>query len=155
MLAPGIHQKGIGMRQGIRTAVGVVAGIVVAWLVIVLSQLLSAALYPPPPGTDLTDPAVLADFINAAPVTAMACVIAGYALAALLGGWVAARLARPHPRTAAMIVGGMVLLGVVLNFAMIPHPTWMLFSGVLLPLPMAWLGTRLAGRQAHPPTPGT
>ena len=115
------------MRQGLRTAVGVVAGIVVAWLVIVLSQLLSAALYPPPPGTDLTDPAVLADFINAAPVTAMACVIAGYALAALLG--------------------------VILNYTMIPHPTWMLVSGVLLPLPMAWLGARLAGRRAHSPNP--
>ena len=138
------------MRQGLGTAVGVVAGIVVAWLVIVLSQLLSAALYPPPPGTDLTDPAVLADFINAAPVTAMGFVIAGYALAALLGGWVAARIARAHPHIAAMVVGGMVLLGVILNYTMIPHPTWMLVSGVLMPLPMAWLGARLAGRRAQP-----
>lgn len=121
-----------------------VAGIVVAWLVITLSQLLSAALYPPPPGTDLTDPAALADFINTAPVTAMACVIAGYALAALSGGWVAARISRRHPRLAALIVGALVLLGVVLNYTMIPHPTWMLVSGVLLPVPMAWLGTRLA-----------
>lgn len=132
------------MRQGLRTAVGVVAGIVVAWLVITLSQLLSAALYPPPPGTDLTDPAALADFINTAPVTAMACVIAGYALAALSGGWVAARISRRHPRLAALIVGALVLLGVVLNYTMIPHPTWMLVSGVLLPVPMAWLGTGLA-----------
>lgn len=121
-----------------------IAGIVVAWLVITLSQLLSAALYPPPPGTDLTDPAALADFINTAPVTAMACVIAGYALAALSGGWVAARISRRHPRLAALIVGALVLLGVVLNYTMIPHPTWMLVSGVLLPVPMAWLGTRLA-----------
>ncbi|MBZ4040363.1 hypothetical protein [Novilysobacter selenitireducens] len=131
--------------------VGTFAGIAVGWLVIMLSQLLSAALYPPPPGTDLTDPAVLADFINAAPVAAMACVIAGYALAALLGGWLAARLARPRLRTAATVVGGMVLLGVVLNYTMIPHPTWMLASGVLLPLPMAWLGARLAGRRARAP----
>ena len=147
MLPAGANQ-GHRMRQGLKTAVGVVAGIVMAWLVIVLSQLLSAALYPPPPGTDLTDPAVLADFINAAPVTAMGFVIAGYALAALLGGWVAARIARAHPRIAAMIVGGMVLLGVVANYTMIPHPAWMLVSGVLMPLPMAWLGARLAGRRA-------
>lgn len=138
------------MRQGLRTAVGVVAGIVVAWLMITLSQLLSAALYPPPPGTDLTDPAALADFINTAPVTAMACVIAGYALAALSGGWVAARISRRHPRLAALIVGALVLLGVILNYTMIPHPTWMLVSGVLLPVPMAWLGTRLARRGRTP-----
>ena len=152
-MLPAGANRGHRMRQGLGNAVGVVAGIVVAWLVIVLSQLLSAALYPPPPGTDLTDPAVLADFINAAPVTAMGCVIAGYALAALLGGWVAARIARAHPRIAAMVVGGMVLLGVILNYTMIPHPTWMLVSGVLLPLPMAWLGARLAGRRAHSPNP--
>ena len=138
------------MRQGLRTAVGVVAGIVVAWLMITLSQLLSAALYPPPPGTDLTDPAALADFINTAPVTAMACVIAGYALAALSGGWVAARISLGHPRLAALIVGALVLLGVILNYTMIPHPTWMLVSGVLLPVPMAWLGTRLARRGRTP-----
>ena len=150
-MLPAGANRGHRMRQGLRTAVGVVAGIVVAWLVIVLSQLLSAALYPPPPGTDLTDPAVLADFINAAPVTAMGCVIAGYALAALLGGWVAARISRAHPRIAAMIVGALVLLGVVLNYTMIPHPTWMLASGVLLTLPMAWLGARLEGRRARPP----
>ena len=150
-MLPAGANRGHRMRQGLKTAVGVVAGIVMAWLVIVLSQLLSAALYPPPPGTDLTDPAVLADFINAAPVTAMGFVIAGYALAALLGGWVAARIARAHPRIAAMTVGGLVLLGVVANYTMIPHPTWMLVSGVLLPLPMAWLGARLAGRGAQPP----
>ncbi|MFP7722737.1 hypothetical protein [Lysobacter sp. A3-1-A15] len=133
-----------------RSTVGVLAGVVIAWLAIVLSQMLSAALHPPPPGTDLADPAALAAFINAAPPVAMACVLAGYAVAALSGGWVAARIARAHPSTAAMVVGAMVLLGVILNYAMIPHPAWMLVGGLLLPLPMAWLGARLATRRQAP-----
>jgi len=40
-----------------------------------------------------------------------------------------------------------VLAGVIANAVMIPHPTWMTVLGVLLPLPAAWLGARLARNQ--------
>ena len=33
---------------------------------------------------------------------------------------------------------------VILNASLIPHPLWMTVTGVLLPLPAAWLGARLA-----------
>ena len=134
-----------------RTILAVV-GVVVAWLVIVLSQLAGAAAYPPPPGLDVTDPQQLAAFIQAAPAMAMAFVLAGYALAALLGGWVAARISRAHPRIAALLVGAMVLAGVIANMSMIPHPLWMTVASVLLPLPAAWLGARLS-RRNPPATP--
>ena len=131
-----------------RTILAVVVGVVVAWLVIVLSQFAGAAAYPPPPGLDVTDPQQLAAFIEAAPAMAMMFVLAGYALAALIGGWVAARISRAHPRIAALLVGAMVLAGVIANTMMIPHPLWMTAAGVLLPLPAAWLGARLA--RPHP-----
>ena len=127
-----------------RTLLAVVAGVVVAWLVIVLSQIAGAAAYPPPPGLDVTDPQQLAAFIGAAPPVAMAFVVAGYVLAAWLGGWIAARISRSHPRTAALLVGLLVLAGVVANMVMIPHPLWMILASTLLPLPAAWLGARLA-----------
>jgi len=127
-----------------RTFLAVVAGVVVAWLVIVLSQIAGAAAYPPPPGLDVTDPQQLAAFIGAAPPMAMAFVVAGYVLAALLGGWVAARTSRSHARTAALLVGLLVLAGVIANMAMIPHPLWMILASTLLPLPAAWFGAGLA-----------
>ncbi len=65
-----------------RTILGILAGTVLAWLTITLSQLLSASLYPPPAGMDLRDPAALAGFIAAAPLEAMLCVVLGYGLAA-------------------------------------------------------------------------
>lgn len=65
--------------------------------------------------------------------------------AALLGGWLAARTSRHHPRTAALLVGALVLAGVIANITMIPHPFWMILASTLLPLPAAWLGARLAG----------
>lgn len=125
-----------------RTMFGVLAGVVLAWLVITLSQLLSAALYPPPSNLDLRDPAALAEFIAAAPVTAMACVLAGYGMAAFLGGWVAAKISRQHRPGAALAVGALVLAGAIANTLLIPHPLWMVVIGVLLPLPAAWLAGR-------------
>lgn len=125
-----------------RTILGVMAGIVVAWITITASQLASTALYPPPAGLDLRNPEVLAAFIAAAPPMAMLLVVAGWTLGALFGGWVAARISRRHPTAAALVVGALVVVGVVANAAMIPHPTWMTVLGVVLPLPAAWLASR-------------
>lgn len=135
-----------------RTILAVVAGVVVAWLIIVASQFAGAAAYPPPPGLDVTDPQQLAAFIQAAPPAAMGLVLGGWVFGALLGGWAAARISRRHPRTAALLVGVLVLAGVIANAMMIPHPSWMTIAGVLLPVPAAWLGARLGRRQA-PATP--
>lgn len=131
----------------IRSILGTLAGVIVAWLTITASQLLSARLHPPRPG-DLRDVESLAAFVAAAPPAAMVCVVAGYALAAGAGGWVAARIGRSHPRLAALLVGALVLAGVLANYALIPHPTWMVIAGVALPLPAAWLGARLARPKA-------
>lgn len=133
----------------IRTILGAVAGLVMAWVVITLAQLLSASLHRPTPA-DLQTPESLAAFIAAAPLLAMICVVAGYGVAALVGGWTAARIGRTHPRVAALTVGVLVLAGVIANYAMIPHPPWMVVAGLLLPLPAAWLGARLASpRRRH------
>ena len=42
------------------------------------------------------------------------------------------------------MVGALVVAAVILNASLIPHPLWMTVTGVLLPLPAAWLGARLA-----------
>ena len=73
-------------------------------------------------------------------------VVFGWALASLAGGWVAARMSRQHPRGAALAVATLIVVGVVMNAMAIPHPLWMNALGVLLPLPMALLGARLARR---------
>lgn len=125
-----------------RTILGVLAGAVVAWLTIIASQFAGASVYPPPPGIDLRDPDQLAAFIAAAPPAAMALVLAGWALGAFLGGWVAAKISRRHRWAAALLVGALVLAGVIANAAMIPHPLWFTMLGMLLPLPAAWLAAR-------------
>jgi hypothetical protein len=127
----------------IRTILGILAGLVVAWLMMSIGEFASLFLHRPPPGLDLLDPQALAAHIAAAPVSAMLVVVLGWALAAFLGGWIAARIAR-HRLLAGLVIGVLVLLGVIGNNLMIPHPLWMTVAGFILPLPLAWLAVRMA-----------
>jgi len=130
-----------------RTILGILAGLVVAWLAMSACEFASLFLHRPPAGLDLRDPQALAAHIAAAPLPAMLVVVLGWALAAFLGGWVAARIAR-HRLAAALIIGVLVLAGVIANSAMIPHPLWMTVAGIALPLPLAWLAARTARPRA-------
>jgi hypothetical protein len=126
-----------------RTILGILAGLVVAWLAMTICEFASLFLHRPPVGLDLGDPQALAAHIAAAPLSAMLVVVVGWALAAFVGAWVAARIAR-HRRAAALVIGLLVLAGVIANIAMIPHPLWMTVAGLALPLPLAWLAARIA-----------
>jgi len=132
-----------------RTILGILAGLVAAWVTMSLCEFASIALHRPPAGADLRDPQALAAHIAAAPMSAMLVVLVGWTLGAFIGGWIAARIAR-HPVAAALVIGILMVLGVVANSMLIPHPRWMTIAGVLLPIPAArlaaWTVTRARTR---------
>lgn len=132
-----------------RTISAVVAGWVAAWLTIMLCEFVATALYPPPAGANLADPAQLAAHIRSAPGASMLLVVAGWALGAFGGGLVAASISHPHRTRAALAVGAFVLLGVIANSVTIPHPLWMTVAGLILPLPLSGLAARIAARRAQ------
>ncbi|HEV8694671.1 MAG TPA: hypothetical protein VGQ93_10910 [Lysobacter sp.] len=78
----------------------------------------------------------------------MLVVLAGWTLGAFFGGWIAARIAR-HRLAAALVIGALVLLGVIANSMLIPHPLWMTLAGIALPIPAAWVAARLVTRRAQ------
>ena len=129
-----------------RTIAGVVVGVVVAWLTIMLAEFASAPLHPMPAGLDMRDPESVAAFVATLPASALLLVLSGWVLGGLVGGYVAASISRkPRP---ALTVGIVIVIGVIANAVMIPHPMWMTVAGVLLPVPAAWLGAKLATRRA-------
>jgi hypothetical protein len=130
-----------------RTILGILAGVVVAWLAISLCEFASLYLHRPAPGVDLRDPQALAAHIASAPPQAMLLVVAGWMVAAFGAGWLAARIAR-HRTAAALVIGVLVVLGVIGNNLLIPHPLWMTIVGIAMPLPLAWLAARVATPRA-------
>lgn len=131
----------------LRTILGVATGLLAAILLMFGIEAAATALFPPPPGLDLRNEADLAQLVALAPIGMKVLVVFGWALASLAGGWIAAKIAR-HPRTAALVLGLLIVIGCIMNVATIPHPSWMTILGILLPVPLALLGARLTGRDA-------
>ena len=131
-----------------RTVLGIVAGLATMFVVIVLVELAGAQLFPPPAGLDPADADAFADAMARMPLAALAIVVLAWTLGAFAGGWVAARVAVANPRIAAVVVALGVVAGVVAMMLAGPHPLWMGVLGLVLPVPAALAGARLARPRA-------
>lgn len=136
----------------LRTILGLIAGLVVMFVVIMGTEYLGHQIYPPPPGLDPTNPAheqAFLQFIATMPFGAKAILVSAWTLGAFAGGFVAAKIAR-HPRVVAVILALVVMSGVVAMLLKFPHPSWVSALGLLLPIPAALFAARLAKPQAIP-----
>ena len=94
----------------IRTTFSVMLGMVVAMMVMLGLEFVGAWWVPMPTG-QLGNEADLAELVANAPTAKLAWVLTGWLLAAVCGGWVAARLARVRRMGAAIAVGVLIVLG--------------------------------------------
>lgn len=78
------------------------------------------------------------------PTGALAFVVASWGLAAVVGSWVAARLAPKATLTHGMVVGAIFLAATIANLLLLPHPLWMWVLGVAEVFPAAYIGSWLA-----------
>ncbi len=127
-----------------RTLLALLAGLVAMVLTVFLLESAGHMVFPPPANMDFSDPAAQKAFMESLPIGALAFVILAWAVGALVGSYVAATIARQHRLAVALVVGVVMIALSVATMAMIPHPLWMIVLGVALPLPMAWLGARVA-----------
>ena len=130
-----------------RMLMGVVAGIVVAFLCVFAVEWVGHGLYPPPAGLDASNPADQARLMASMPAAAKALVLAAWFVGALAGAWTANRIAGRG--LAGWIVALLVIAAGIVTMIMIPHPAWMWAGGIALPLLGAWIAECMAaGRPA-------
>lgn len=127
-----------------RMAMGIIAGIVVAFLCVFAVEWVGHSLYPPPAGLDLNNPADQARLMEAMPAAAKALVLLAWFVGALAGAWTANRIAGRS--IAGWAVALLAIAAGVATMLMIPHPGWMWAGGILLPLLAGWIAERAAGR---------
>lgn len=125
----------------LRTILGIVAGAVVAFVVMMALEMAGHAAMPPPAGLDPADPEDLRQMVASASMAAKAWVVFAWFAATVAGGWVARRLSRKA--WAGWVPAGLILIGGVANIMMIPHPLWMQIAAVAAPLLGGWIVTRL------------
>jgi hypothetical protein len=130
----------------IRSALVLLSGVVVALLVVMLTDAVVGRAYPLPAGANFSNPESLRQAIAALPVAAFVLLVVGWALAAGAGAYVAAHLATQARVIHGLIVALFMLVATVANLAKIPHPTWMWPAAIIL-IPIAgWAATRVIGK---------
>src|SRR5262245_1013866 len=136
----------------IRCIVAVICGLIVGSVFNMAVILLSWAIYRPPEGADMSNPETLKAYIESLPLPGFLLVLVAHAGGALVGGFVAARIAGRSAMVLGAIVGSFFLLGGVINLMSIPRPVWFAIVDVVLYLPCGILGARLVRSQT--PNPG-
>ena len=125
------------------------AGVVTGGAVVAAIEAVGHMVYAPATPVDLSTPEAMSAFVAALPVGAFLFVLAAYVGGTAAGGFVATLVARRHAMVFAGIIGALILLGSVVNFAMIPHPAWFIVA-TLVGVPLtAWLTGR-AGQGLEP-----
>lgn len=125
------------MRKFLAILAGLAALVATVWIV----EAIGHSIWPPPPGTDISDPAQLTTLLDKIPLAAKLAVVAGWFLGALAGAWAANAVARWA--LASWIVVAIGIAFGVMTLFMIPHPLWMQIAAIVAPLLGGWTGLRL------------
>ena len=129
------------IRNLIAAFLGMLAGMGVNMSLVMLTLV----SFPMPEGVDFTDTEAMPEYFATLPATGFLIVLAAHLGQSFFGGLVAALLSKDRPRTMALIIGVLSLIGGVVNLTELPHPTWMWIEvpGYLL---AAWFAASLAMR---------
>ncbi|MGE3803712.1 MAG: hypothetical protein AB7K24_03450 [Gemmataceae bacterium] len=130
-----------------RSIVAVIGGALAGGVFNMGVIMLSWVMFPPPEGADLSDPATLKAYVESLPTAAFFVILAAHAGGALVGGFVAALFARRSPIVLGTIVGGLFLIGGIVNVMSIPRPLWFAVADLVLYVPCGILGARLAPKR--------
>jgi hypothetical protein len=138
----------------LRSVAAVVAGFVAASIVMLIVETINGRVLHPQlakAAEGMTDREAVRALLAAAPIGAFLVVIAGWVLGGVAGGWLAARLAGRSETTHGLALGALLTLAGVANNLMVPPPLWFWFASLVVLLPSAYVGARLArGRVQRP-----
>ncbi len=123
----------------------VVVGVIVSGIVSGIIEMgIGHQVYPPPADLDITNSEMMGEYMANLPIGAFLFVIAGWLIGPLVGAFVAAKIAPDNWRKSAISIGVAIAVFALMSLWMIPHPIWMWFVGLLLPVPMAYIGAMLS-----------
>ncbi|MSU23801.1 MAG: hypothetical protein EXS32_08260 [Opitutus sp.] len=130
------------MNPTLRNVLAVFAGTFAGLLLIGLMEVISAKIYPPPPGVDFTNREAVKAYVAGASTGMFLIVLLGYTLGPLIAAWLATGLAATNHRRRGLTVGALFLTASILNLREIPHPTWFWVANIVLVVMAAVIGTR-------------
>ncbi len=132
-----------------RKILAVVVSLIGAGAVVMIVEMLNSFITMPPPAEVMNDRARLSEFMSSLPTLAYIIVLIGYFLGSLTGGFLVRNMSRRESPgvSLALLVGGILMIGGILNFfVMLPgQPFWFVGLSLLTFIPVTLLGFKLAG----------
>lgn len=135
------------MKSKLKNVLAVIVGCIVGSIANMILVTVGPYVIPPPDGVDVTDVESIKSSMHLFEFRHFVFPFLAHALGTLVGAYLAALIAASCRVAAAMVVGGLFLIGGIANAFVIGGPV--LFYVVDLVgayIPMAWIGARLSGR---------
>ena len=135
------------MRSTLRSIASVLAGFVVASVVMMIVETFNGRVLHPElakAAEGVTDRETIRTLLSTAPLGAFLVVIAAWILGGVAGGWSTARLATQAPVGHGLVLGALLTLAGIANNLMIPPPLWFWIASLVVLMPAAYVGARLA-----------
>jgi hypothetical protein len=132
-----------------RKILGVVLGIVAAFAVVMLMEVVGHSVWPPPKGINFKDTAQVTAMMNEMPAMAFQWLLLAWSLALVVGTLVARWAAKSNAAWVWASVAMLFLAATLANLLMIPHPAWFnIETAILLAAVLAALTVYF--RKSHP-----
>ncbi|AYM99551.1 hypothetical protein [Chryseobacterium sp. 3008163] len=116
----------------LRVILGVIAGIIAGSVCVWGVETLNHILHPYPAGMKANDMEAFKSYIENLPFLGKFMVIVGYALGALVSGFISTKIAKNGKPTAAIICGLIFLSFTIYNMVVLPTPIWFWVLGILV-----------------------
>lgn len=133
----------------LRSVLVVLAGLVAGMLVVMAIESAIPLAFPGLAPIDPNDYAGAVAAMARLPAGVFAMLMAGWVCGSLAAGLVVGRLATHKPGWHALVVGAVQTAGAIVNFQMLPHPTWVIAGGLVVFVPMVLVGATI-GRRGRP-----
>ena len=135
------------MGSKLKNVLAVIVGFVVGSIANMILVTVGPVVIPPPDGVDVTNVESIRSSMHLFEFKHFIFPFLAHSLGTLVGAYLAALIATSCRLAVAMVVGGLFLIGGIVNVVLIGGPV--LFNVVDLVgayIPMAWIGARLTGR---------
>jgi hypothetical protein len=125
----------------LRAVGGVIAGMIVAALLVQGAEAIVHVMHPFPAGMNEHDMAAIKKFVSTLPLSALMLVLIGWLLATIAGTFTATKIARTA--VAGIVTGALLLCAGIANAIVIPQPLWFSIVSFVIYIGGTWVGVRM------------
>jgi len=127
-----------------RRILSVIAGIAVGVIIVMVGDAATHFLFPPPPDLNIENKEQMIVFVKSIPNSVFLIMFSFWILSSFTGGFVAGKINKAGWKRSSIVTGTILMAAAIINIVLLPHPVWMIIGVIILYIPAAWLGGKLA-----------